>query len=161
MLYTTQTRLAREIAQTYYNNIHYVFAAPEFDAKENHPTSNPKVVRDRWCQEINSPTDRWDEHRETLRSVAQIIYKKGDITKAQYEAIQDRILNSSASKDAVPIVYCIAVPIDRRHPSDFTDDDYPKNQEYIIPDLKLDPIANEVHFNETNCDEMLNAKTIC
>lgn len=49
-LYSTQSKIACNLARLFFEERHFVYAAPHFDAKENHPTSNPLEIRKLWCE---------------------------------------------------------------------------------------------------------------
>lgn len=53
--YSTQTALALELARTYYHDSagisrQYVYVATAYDPAQIHPSSNPRITRDLWCE---------------------------------------------------------------------------------------------------------------
>lgn len=138
--YSTQTHLADKIAQTLYEQ-YYVFVAEEFDPSQNHPTSNPKTIREVWCKVSSGDAafaDVWFDHREKLKKIALKKLEAGDITEELKNKIHLQVIEAGLA-EAQPMVYLIPqenIAPSRVMASDFAPPDYPKNVEHIILDLK-------------------------
>ncbi len=143
ILFSVGSFFAYKIAKRYYNNVHYVWCACEFDSKTQPHTSNPKTICSAFLRAIKSG-DRHDEliynNKSGIIRGADAKLAAGVINEKQHREICQLV--ALADYDAFfPVVYviplevfddidarCYEVPMEKRA-SD-------ASQEYIISDLK-------------------------
>ena len=111
--YSVNTKLACEINEKYYNNIHYVWCSPFFYETNQPASSNPKEI----YKELRRDIDSQDEHSAKIRQNvsgirrgAKFKYDNMLIDNAQYEEIKAMVNRSWQRKvfsDFTPYIYVI------------------------------------------------------
>lgn len=157
LLYSTNTWLAYKVAQMYYNDEHYVWCAPYFDAKSlpvhdaaNPPTSDPCEIYHSLAAEVRAG----DRHSVKIRENKVGILKgatfkrNAGVINEQQEKDIAAIVERAETRDFKPLLYIIPfeivaklvreVPVAERA--------HPLSVEYVIEQLprsKFDIITLE------------------
>lgn len=109
-LFSTSTQLSYKISKHFFGNIHYVWCAPKFDAKETNPSSaNPYEIYKKIMLEVNN-----DIHGATLAKHKIGILRAASekrqlklITEEQEQQINDMI-GAATMDEYRPVIYVIA-----------------------------------------------------
>lgn len=108
-LYSTTTLLAYKLGKRYYNDNHYVWCAPKFDAKETNPASaNPIEIYKKLMTEINNKTlgATISKHKLGIIRGAAEMRKSGKIKKSVEQEIR-AILKVAGVHEYKPVIFII------------------------------------------------------
>lgn len=149
LYYSTNSYLAFQINQNFYNGCHYVWCAPIFDSESLDkydlrrnipPSSNPYKI----YVSLKSDVESNDLHSSKIaanikgiKSGAAIMLEKGVISDYEFGIIT-RMVDSSSAKDFRPLVYLIPkLFIDNKLETvDVDEKANPLSVEYRVLDLK-------------------------
>jgi len=109
VLYSVGTRLAYNINERFYDGVHYVWCAEEFDCSTQPPTSNPLTIMQRYIQVIKGMDEHAYEISDNLAGIIRgslVKFKDGIIDDSQKEKI-DRIASVSTWDAFLPVLYVI------------------------------------------------------
>lgn len=144
--YSCSTRLSYDICQRFYDQRHYAWCAPYFDASSRlsqhnsvPPSSSPRAIY--WS--LQRDVDAADQHSAKIRDIrrgiqkgAAIKFKEGSIDAVEYREIL-KIVRRSQLADFKPLMFviplqpiahlCEPVGVGRRA--------HPLSEEYIIQNL--------------------------
>jgi hypothetical protein len=107
LYYSTNTKIAYEIAERFFDNQHYVWCAPEFDI--NPPSSNPKELFIRLRDDVEKSDNHSSKIRENKAGLLKaILWKKnkGLITEKIYLEIAKTIKKANINQFK-PLIYLI------------------------------------------------------
>ncbi len=142
-LYSVNTWLAYKISELYYNNIHYVWCSPHFNASNiNPPSSNPKEIYWNLKKDIDGKdhhSSKIEQNKVGIIKGANIKKSQGIITDIQEQEIID-IVSVAEMEDFRPLIYIIPTekvkgiinPVSYKFKADKF------SQEYIIEELASD-----------------------
>ena len=146
VFYSVGSLLSYRIAKWYYNDIHYVWCAPEFDSETQPHTSNPKDICSAYLRAIRAKNNCADTHDTLIdKNKAGIIrgadakLEAGVINEEQHKEICAH-LNTAVYEHFFPVIYII--PLEKLQDSEIRCYEVPmekrasnSSQEYIISDL--------------------------
>jgi len=141
-LYSVNTYLAHYINETFYGGKHYVWCAPNFVAKNNPPSSNPKDI----YITLKNDICRGDNHSAIilqnklgLTRGAELMFANGKITESQRDEVL-MIVNNAELEHFVPLLYVIEKnkTISRTMNINRTERANILSEETLIPDLQTD-----------------------
>ncbi|MFD1136646.1 metallophosphoesterase family protein [Paenibacillus urinalis] len=137
-LYSTNTKLSYMISKKYYNDTHYIWCSPEFDAKNNLQSANPKEIFNKLKVDITKEQYSVNIERVKAGLLRGVEYNKakGIISEEQEKDIIS-IIQAAPPKLFSPVLYIIPtervkelvkyVPIDSRMS--------PLSEEFVIEEL--------------------------
>ena len=146
ILYSTITKLAYNVAQTYYGGVHYVWCSPQLGTDRltfsNPPSSDPICIYWRYYKDISrrdSHSDIIKQNRLGLTRGATFQEQAGIIDATKRKLITG-MARKAALDDFVPLL--LVMPYERvRHlaePANLTNRAGVTSQEYIIKQLPRD-----------------------
>ncbi len=141
VLYSINTWLAFKIAEVYYEDTHYVWCAPVFNAKGiNPPSSDPSIIYKTLANDVlgkDKHSAKISQNRTGLIKGADIKRKAGVISTEQYKEIVE-IANNADFLDFRPLVYVIPYKLVEKitKPASIKIKANYFSKEFIIEDLK-------------------------
>ncbi|GAB3791791.1 hypothetical protein GCM10028819_00810 [Spirosoma humi] len=111
--YSVNTRLAYEINEKYYNNMHYVWCSPFFHEVGQPASSNPKEIYKELRRDVESEDEHSAKIRQNVSGIRRGARFKHDnrlISFTQFEEIKAMVNRSWQRKifsDFTPFIYII------------------------------------------------------
>lgn len=107
LFYSTNTKLAYDIAEKYFNQQHYIWCAPEFDI--NPPSSNPRELFIRLRDDVEKLDHHSSKIRENKAGLRRAVLRKkveGLIDEKTYFELL-RIIKNADIDQFKPLIYII------------------------------------------------------
>ncbi len=108
-LFSTTTRIAKNIDEDFYNGNHFVWIALKFDDKKQAANSNPLTIANNFIREVatyDGHHDRINANKVGMMNGAMEMYKHKKISKKERKQIMTRI-EISTYDEFLPLLYII------------------------------------------------------